>query len=111
MEPGIDDATVLEIASREGAILVTADTDFGELVFRQSRPSVGVILIRLNELSPSRRAEMRFQGKQMPMLGSQNRPTLNDAEVNVLDYTEAIITDFTNERSATSYPATSVKLI
>ncbi|EDX76063.1 Lanthionine synthetase C-like protein [Coleofasciculus chthonoplastes PCC 7420] len=40
--------------------------------------------------------EMRVARKQMPMSGSQNRPTLNDAEVNVLDYTEAIITGFTN---------------
>lgn len=39
--------------------------------------------------------EMRFARKRMPMSGSQNRPTLNDAEVNVLDYTEAIITGFT----------------
>jgi type 2 lantibiotic biosynthesis protein LanM len=40
--------------------------------------------------------EMRFVRKRMPMLGSQNRPTLNDAEVNVLDYTEAIATGFTS---------------
>jgi type 2 lantibiotic biosynthesis protein LanM len=39
--------------------------------------------------------EMRFVRERMPMLGSQNRPTLNNAEVNVLDYTEAIITGFT----------------
>lgn len=39
--------------------------------------------------------EMRFVRKQMPMLVSQNRPTLNDAQVNVLDYTEVIITGFT----------------
>jgi len=39
--------------------------------------------------------EMRFVRKQMPMLGSKNRPTLNDAEVNVLEYSEAIITGFT----------------
>ncbi|MEA5507518.1 type 2 lanthipeptide synthetase LanM family protein [Halotia wernerae UHCC 0503] len=40
--------------------------------------------------------EMRFVRERMPMFGSQNRPTLNDAEVNVLDYTEEIITGFTN---------------
>lgn len=39
--------------------------------------------------------EMRLARKRMLTSGSQNRPTLNDAEVNVLDYTEAIITGFT----------------
>ena len=39
--------------------------------------------------------EMRFVRKRMPMFGSQNLPTLNDAQVNVLDYTESIITGFT----------------
>jgi type 2 lantibiotic biosynthesis protein LanM len=40
--------------------------------------------------------EMRFIRKRILTSGSQNRPTLNDAEVNVLDYTEAIITGFTS---------------
>jgi len=39
--------------------------------------------------------EMRFVRKRVPMLGSQNRPTLNEAEVNLLDYSGAIITGFT----------------
>ena len=40
--------------------------------------------------------EMRVARKRIPMPGSQNRPTLNEAEVNVLDYTEAIATGFTS---------------
>lgn len=39
--------------------------------------------------------EMRFVRKRMPMFGSQNLPTLNDAQVNVLDYTDSILTGFT----------------
>lgn len=39
--------------------------------------------------------EMRVARERMPMSGSQNLPTLNEAEVNVLDYTEAIATGFT----------------
>ncbi len=39
--------------------------------------------------------EMRLARERMPMPGSQNRPTLNEAEVNVLDYIEPIITGFT----------------
>lgn len=47
MEPGTSDDAVLNVANRESAVLVTADKDFGEIVFRQGRSSSGVILIRL----------------------------------------------------------------
>lgn len=40
--------------------------------------------------------EMRLNREQMKMPGTQNRPTLEGTEVNLLDYTEAIITGFTN---------------
>lgn len=39
--------------------------------------------------------EMRLNRQRMEMPGGQNRPTLNDAEVNALDYTDALITGFT----------------
>ncbi len=58
MEPGISDEVVLDLANREGAILLTADKDFGELVFRQRRIARGVILVRLAGISPSRKAEI-----------------------------------------------------
>ena len=35
LDPGIDDAQVLEMANSYGALLLTSDKDFGELVFRQ----------------------------------------------------------------------------
>ncbi|GIV80352.1 DUF5615 family PIN-like protein [Litorilinea aerophila] len=58
MEPGISDDVVLDLANREEAILLTADKDFGELVFRQGRVTRGVILIRLAGISPIRKAEI-----------------------------------------------------
>ena len=58
MEPGISDETVLDLANREGAVLLTADKDFGELVFRQERMTGGIILIRLAGISPARKAEI-----------------------------------------------------
>ncbi len=58
MEPGISDEVVLDLANREEALLLTADKDFGELVFRQGRMTKGVILIRLAGISPSRKAEI-----------------------------------------------------
>ncbi|RME50208.1 MAG: hypothetical protein D6795_10470 [Deltaproteobacteria bacterium] len=57
MEPGISDNVVLDLANREGAVLLTADKDFGELVFRQGRMTRGVILVRLAGSSPVRKAE------------------------------------------------------
>lgn len=58
MSPGISDDSVLDIANREAAMLVTADKDFGEIVFRQGRSSGGVILIRLEGLSPDAKAHI-----------------------------------------------------
>lgn len=47
--PGADDAVILEIAQREQRVVVTSDTDFGELAFRSGLPaSCGVVLIRLD---------------------------------------------------------------
>lgn len=58
MEPGISDDTVLDLANRETALLLTADKDFGELVYRQRRLAPGVVLIRLAGLSPMSKAEI-----------------------------------------------------
>jgi predicted nuclease of predicted toxin-antitoxin system len=44
--PGIEDAQVLGIARREQALLLTADKDFGELVFRNRETHAGILLIR-----------------------------------------------------------------
>jgi predicted nuclease of predicted toxin-antitoxin system len=45
---GAADEVLLAAASRENRILVTDDTDFGELVFRRRLASSGVLLIRLS---------------------------------------------------------------
>jgi len=59
MEPGITDDIVLERANEKTSLLVTADKDFGELVFRDKRLTEGgVILLRLVGLSAERKAEI-----------------------------------------------------
>ncbi|HEX6622828.1 MAG TPA: DUF5615 family PIN-like protein [Pyrinomonadaceae bacterium] len=58
MEPGITDDVVLGRANERGALLVTADKDFGELVFRQGLVNSGVVLLRLAGLSPETRATL-----------------------------------------------------
>jgi predicted nuclease of predicted toxin-antitoxin system len=58
MEPSIDDDIVLDRANQHQAVLVTADKDFGELVYRLGRIHRGVILIRLEGLQPSTKASV-----------------------------------------------------
>jgi predicted nuclease of predicted toxin-antitoxin system len=58
-EPSITDDLVLERANENTALLLTADKDFGELVFRETLlSSGGVVLIRLAGLSASKKAEI-----------------------------------------------------
>ena len=56
MDPGISDEAVLELANKGDALILTADKDFGELIYRQRRISQGVILIRLSGLAAESKA-------------------------------------------------------
>jgi predicted nuclease of predicted toxin-antitoxin system len=58
MDAGIPDDLVLDHANRQNAVLLTADKDFGELVFRLKRMNFGVVLVRLAGLPPKRKAEI-----------------------------------------------------
>lgn len=71
LEPGVDDASVLRLANERGALLVTEDKDFGELVFRQRLIHAGVILVRLAGIAPATKAEivaklLAEHGSEMP---------------------------------------------
>lgn len=61
MEPGVSDTVVLDLANVRGALLITADKDFGEIVFRQRRVSKGIILLRLAGLSQEKKAALVAQ--------------------------------------------------
>ncbi len=58
MTPGISDMEVLDLANNNSALLLTADRDFGELVYRRHLISGGVILIRLAGLSADQKAKI-----------------------------------------------------
>ena len=58
LEPSIDDDTVLHQANRNGALLITADKDFGELIFRMGQIHSGVVLIRLTGQSAETKARI-----------------------------------------------------
>lgn len=58
MAPGLPAQEVLELANRQEAVLLTADKDFGELLFRQGAIHQGVVLLRLAGLPPAQKAEI-----------------------------------------------------
>ncbi|MBI3679621.1 MAG: DUF5615 family PIN-like protein [Acidobacteria bacterium] len=58
LDPGIDDEAVLSRSRQSNSILLTADKDFGELVFRQRLLHSGVLLIRLAGLAADVKAEL-----------------------------------------------------
>ena len=58
MDPGISDDIVLRLASDRGSLLMTADKDFGELVFRQRRVTSGIVLMRLAGMNPIEKADV-----------------------------------------------------
>lgn len=47
LEPGLGDESVFARSVAFGGVLLTADKDFGEMVFRQQRSPAGVLLVRL----------------------------------------------------------------
>ncbi|MEK9143855.1 MAG: DUF5615 family PIN-like protein [Patescibacteria group bacterium] len=49
ISPGVSDATVLAKATVEKRILITSDTDFGELVYQAGQRHTGVVLLRLDD--------------------------------------------------------------
>lgn len=55
---GADDRTVLAMAAQSGAIVVTDDKDFGDLVMVQRLPTSGVMLLRLEGMPPRDRAAL-----------------------------------------------------
>lgn len=61
MERGINDEKVLETANSSNALLITADKDFGELVFRKKMISSGIILLRLFGLSNHEKAALAIR--------------------------------------------------
>jgi predicted nuclease of predicted toxin-antitoxin system len=58
LDPGIEDERVLRLAESQGALLLTSDKDFGELVFRQRLLHSEVILFRLAGLPSEIKAQI-----------------------------------------------------
>ncbi|MFO0926180.1 MAG: DUF5615 family PIN-like protein [Gemmataceae bacterium] len=56
--PGIPDDEVLARAYAEGKVLLSADKDFGELVYRHRRSHAGVLLLRLAGLDEAVKCDL-----------------------------------------------------
>lgn len=70
VSPSIPDDDVLLEANQRSALLVTADKDFGELVFRLKQVHSGVILLRLSGLDAQQKCDavslaLRDHGSQL----------------------------------------------
>lgn len=50
IQPGAADSDWLNRAEAEGRIILTADKDFGDLIFRDRWTSHGVVLLRLGDI-------------------------------------------------------------
>ncbi len=58
LSPGLPDEELLRIAVADDRIILTADKDFGELVFRRLLPVRGVVLLRFRLASEAERLAM-----------------------------------------------------
>ena len=56
LAPGLPDDDVLDQAHEARSVLLTADRDFGELVYRLRQASAGVVLLRLAGCTPEEKA-------------------------------------------------------
>ena len=55
--PGLSDEEVLNLAYKNGRIVITFDKDFGQLVFKQKRKTKGLMLLRFTPESPQQIAK------------------------------------------------------
>jgi predicted nuclease of predicted toxin-antitoxin system len=58
IKPGISDEKVLKLARQKSRILITADKDFGDLIYRSNKISEGIILYRLSGMPNHMKAEL-----------------------------------------------------
>lgn len=56
--PGASDEAVLSRAVDEDRVLVTGDKDFGEMVYRRHLDVAGIVLVRLEGISPNEKASL-----------------------------------------------------
>lgn len=82
--PGISDLEVLHRANELNALLVTADKDFGELVFKQLWSSAtGIVLLRLTGISAERKARTVSEAFQQGEAFAQSFSVISAGRVRI----------------------------
>jgi predicted nuclease of predicted toxin-antitoxin system len=54
---GLSDSDILDLANKNGRIVVTFDKDFGQLIFKEKRKTKGLMLLRFVPKSPQQIAK------------------------------------------------------
>jgi len=67
-QASVSDREVLGVAVTQGALLLTEDKDFGELVFRLQLSHKGILLLRLTEQTKSIKTLVQTIEKHYPAL-------------------------------------------
>ena len=52
ISPGLSDRDALDLANTQGRVIITFDTDFGKLTFKEKLKAKGIILLRFIPKSP-----------------------------------------------------------
>jgi len=55
---GMTDEDVLSLSRQRQAVLITADKDFGQLIFRYGQPYSGVMFLRLSGTTPEQKQQI-----------------------------------------------------
>lgn len=58
IKPGITDNQVINLAKQKKRILLTADKDFGELIFRLNKISSGIVLYMFSGLNNAQKSKI-----------------------------------------------------
>ena len=58
IDPRMGDREIVDMAARDGRLVITVDKDFGELVFREETNNAGGVLLRLEEATGAEKAEV-----------------------------------------------------
>lgn len=58
IDPAAGDPDILRLAVSSSSLLLTADKDFGDIVYRLRQAADGVVLLRLHGMNPEEKAEV-----------------------------------------------------
>ena len=67
---GMKDAPLLALSFAQGRIIVSEDRDFGELILRDLKPAIGIVLFKIADFSGTLQSKADYAAKKITELGS-----------------------------------------